>query len=202
MGKIIKLTESQLKRIIENTINELTIGTGKLPSKGFDGKFACVVQNKEFVPTDLNGDGVTDFFSKGSVGGQEVRYYPNGKSMVWNSSKSNFDQSTWSCSGSKVIDNWLKNKSFKTYKGSPFVEDGGLRIPLNTTDIGSDGKYITNLQNKLIQLKLLSIPKPTGNYGKMTHNAVMTWAKDQSDYTNQTRGITKDAYNRLVNFKP
>ena len=202
MGQKIRLTESQLKKVISRVMNEVVIGPGKLPSKGFDGNFACVVNNKEYTPTDLDGNGVTDYFTKGSLGSEEIRYYPNGKSKIFRGAPPtpHWEDSTWSCSGGKVIDKSLKNKSFKTYKGSPFVEDGGLRIPLNTTDNGSDGKYVTNLQNKLIQLKLLSIPKATGNYGKMTQYAVMSWAKDQADYTNQSRGITKDAYNRLVNF--
>lgn len=209
MGKTVRLTESQLKDVIKrviseqtNSLSEVVIGRGKLPAKGFDGNFACVVGNKEFTPMDLDSDGITDFFQKGSTS-EQIRYYPNGKSKIFRGSPPNphWEDSTWSCKNGKVIDKWLKNKSFKTYKGSPFVDDGGLRIPINTSDNGSDGKYITNLQKKLIELKLLSIPRPTGNYGKMTHYAVMTWAKDQADYTNQTRGITKDAYNRLVNFK-
>lgn len=208
MSKKIKITETQLRNVIDNIISEIKISSGNLPSKGFDGKFSCIVNKNEFKPIDLNNDGVTDFFQKGSLGGQEIRYYPNGilKIFRFDAPTPHWENSKWYCSSGKVVmDNWLKNTKFKTYKNNnPFINDGGAgeRMPLNTTDNGSNGKWVSNMQKKLMDLKLLSIPRPTGNYGKMTQQAVLTWAQTQSDYTNQGKGITKDAYNRLVNFKP
>jgi hypothetical protein len=184
------------------TSQEKTVPKGKYDN-GFLGKFGCVVK-QGWRDLDENKDGIVDVISRGSTN-EEVRYYPNGKLKIFRGKpnpKPHWEDSTWSCSGDKVVDKFLKNTSFKPYKGdNPWVNQGGLtRIPVNTTDNGSGGKVISGIQQKLIDLGLLKISRPTGNYGTMTKMAVLDYAakNNRAQYTNQENGITKDVYDQLM----
>ncbi len=212
MGKIIRLTESDLTKLIKRIISENNVNANqsqslKLP-KGYDGKFACVTKDKSLSQWDLNKDGELDFFSKGGVGHtSEIRYLPFGKAKKFrggaqasDASKIGFVDSTWSCQGDRVMDKMETNKNLRTYKKDPFVKapNGLIILPVGTTDHGSGGNYVTKLQEKLILTKKLNIPKPTGNYGSMTQRAVMLWYDHD---VNQSQGITKDNYNTLMRFQ-
>lgn len=199
--------------------------TGKEPKKpqpGFSGKYSCITKQnpQKYIPQDTNGDKIIDMYTTSSSQGT-VRYYPNGKSkallagsnsMGPDSKNAKWVDSTWYCSGDKVIDSFIQNKNkMKSYKGSPFVDDGSgdpkrSYIPIGTTDRGSDGKYITNLQNKLIELNYLNIPSATGNYGNMTQRAILTAFKTSSEKTGNndtyfgdiSKGINKHMYDTII----
>lgn len=188
---------------------------------GFSGKFECITKQdpQKFLPQDTNNDGIIDMFTT-SVAQGTIRYYPNGKSkaLMAGSTSAGSDaknakwiDSTWSCSNGKIIDSFIKNKyKMKSYKGSPFIGGDDPKkayIPIGTTDKGSDGKYITDLQNKLIELKYLNIPTATGNYGNMTQRAILTAAKTASEgsgnndsyFGDISKGINKYLYDIMVN---
>lgn len=180
---------------------EKTVPKGKYDN-GFLGKFGCVIK-QGWREGDANKDGIVDYISRGSTN-EEVRYYPNGKSKIFRGAppKPHWEDSTWYCSGNKVVDSFLKNTAFKPYKdNNPWVNQGGvIRIALNTTDNGSNGNIIAGIQQKLIDLGLLKIRRPTGNYGVMTKKAIEDYAakNNPTQYTNQTAGITKDVYDQLM----
>lgn len=179
--------------------------TGKYPS-GFLGKFVCVTK-QGWTEIDNNKDGKVDTIKRGE-GNDQIVYYPNGKSKIWRSSspKPSWEDTTYYCSGNKVIDSFIKNSKMKPYKGgTPFVKTqgtlgGGSYIPIFTTDNGSNGRVISDMQQKLINLGLLRIKKPTGNYGRMTQNAIKQFSDkyDPGAWVNQANGITKNLYDMLM----
>jgi len=188
---------------------------------GFLGKFECITKQdfQKYIPQDTDNDGIIDMFTTRTSQGT-VRYYPNGKSkslmagsnsMGPDSKNAKWIDSTWSCSNGKIIDSFIKNKyKMKPYKGSPFVNDETkdpkrAYIPIGTTDKGSDGKYITDLQNKLIELKYLNIPAATGNYGNMTQRAILTAGRATEGTGNNaiyfgdiSKGINKALYDQIT----
>ena len=129
-------------------------------------------------------------------------YFPFGKSVTYNPQKSKHDQTTWGCENGKVKDGWRKNSKFKTYDPKNAWVKKGLQtyLPLNITDKGSNGNMVTQMQQKLIDLGFLKIPKPTGNYGVMTQAAIIDFCKgyNPGQETNQSLGITKDVYDQLL----
>jgi hypothetical protein len=202
------------------TPNYITIDKYKY-DPGFLGKFECITKQdpQKYLPQDTNSDGIIDMFTTSKSQGT-VRYYPSGKSkalmagsnsMGPDAKNAKWIDSTWSCSNGKIIDSFIKNKyKMKPYKGSPFVGGNDPKtsyIPIGTTDRGSDGKYITDLQNKLIELKYLNIPKATGNYGNMTQRAILTAAKTSAEgvgnnatyFGDITKGINKALYDSMIN---
>lgn len=181
--------------------------TGKYLS-GFLGKFSCVTQ-QGWTEIDDDKDGKVEKIKRGGTN-EEIVYYPNGKSKIWRGSppKPHWEDSTYYCSGKKVIDSFIKNKKMKAYTNTPFVKttsslNGGSYIPLFTTDNGSNGRIISDMQQKLIDLGFLGIKKPTGNYGNMTQNAIQQFSTQYNPgaWTNQGSGITKDLYDMLMNTK-
>lgn len=180
--------------------------------KGFQGKFACVQTLSKSGASELdeNKDGIVDLITVGGALG-EKKYFPNGKLQIFrsgtkeNNMKPHWENSTWYCSGNKVVDNFIQNKKQKSYQGNPFKKTGGqlyggAYLPINTTDVGSNGKFVTNMQQKLIKGGYLKIPRPTGNYGRMTHQAIELFARDKG-YTTMydNGGLHKELYDNIVN---
>lgn len=226
MGKkIIKLTESQLKNIVSEIyglMNEQEyasapegFGTGK-PSvttkaiKDFSlylPKFGCVTK-QNWNTYDDNKDGKIDRIDGTSTGGGAFKFYlPNGVLNIDSHNGKPPLKSTYSCSGDKVIDSYLKNPVGKVYSDpkNPFIKspNGDMIIPYYTKD-GNGGLWITNLQKVLIRLGFLKIPKPTGFMGNMTKQAILQAVNkyNSGQYVNQTNGIQKKFYEQLINLKP
>ena len=212
--KIIKLKESTLKKLIANIIEEQNNGQAhwdngvwvpaQAPTQNVGklfSKFPCVTN---FTPYQSDKNGMaTIYFQKIGQNKEAKYYYPNG-TMIWDDNMGKRTKSTYSCQGGQVIDAFIKNAAFKPYNGNPFVTDAsGTYLPKQTTDNGSNGKYVTLLQQGLIQKGYLRIPKPTGNYGRMTHSAVQLAAKDMDpgNEANQVRGVQKSLYDKIVNTK-
>jgi hypothetical protein len=210
--KTIRITESELKNIISNILNEIESGTWnngswvedkpKTPNydKGFS-KYPCVTK-QGWQGYDLNKDGVIEMLTPAlAQTGISKQYFANG-TMKLIDGKGGVKETTYSCSGDKVIDK-MQNQKFATYSNTPFVKKGSLEyIPKQTKDTPPQ-KWITNLQQALINKKFLNIRKPTGNYGQWTHNAVLLATKNMNSgqETNQANGITKEMYNMIVTGK-
>lgn len=177
---------------------------------GFLGKFECITKQnpQKYIPI-ANKDGIINMFTT-QISAGTIKYYPNGKSKVIlhgsesvgpEAKNAKWIDSTWRCSNGKLIDSFIRNDyKMKPYKGDPFI--GGTDpktsyIPIGTTDDGSDGKYITDLQNRLIELNYLNIPKATGNYGNMTHRAVVTASKGGL-MGDVTKGVTRHFYDLIM----
>lgn len=173
-------------------------------------KYPCI---KNYYPstytgTDSNGDSIIDV-----VYANQKYYYPDGTvSMPQGGSK--YVKSTYYCSGNKIVDNFVKNPAGKFYtNNNPWVkvnaggtDKNGLGnydyIPWYSKD-PSGSKWVSNLQQVLINKKLLNIKAPTGFAGNMTKNAVLSAAKAYmpTEETNSTNGIRRQFYNHLLGLK-
>ena len=177
--------------------------------KRFD-KYPCI---KNYYPSvytgyDTNGDSIVDV-----VSANKKYYYPNGTVSMPQGGTQDV-KSTYYCNGNKLIDKFVKNPKGKVYSGNdPWVkvdvggkDEKGLGnydyIPWYTKD-PSGGKWISNLQQVLINKKLLNIKVPTGFAGNMTKNATLNAAKQfmPTEETNSGNGIRRQFYNFLMGLK-
>jgi hypothetical protein len=177
--------------------------------KRFD-KYPCI---KNYYPSvyggyDSNGDSTIDVI----VANQKY-YNPDG-TVSMPQGGSQYVKSTYYCSGNKLIDKFVKNPKGKIYSGNdPWVkvnvggvDENGLGnydyIPWYTKD-PSGSKWISNLQQVLINKNLLNIKAPTGFAGNMTKNAVLGAAKEfmPTEETNSGNGIRRKFYNHLMGLK-
>jgi hypothetical protein len=208
--KIIKISESDLTKIISKVIKEQGQAhwedgnwiPAQAPTQNIGknfAKFPCVTK---FVGYQKDTNGFPTVFTQSlGQGGESKLYYPDG-TVMWIDGSGKKTKSTYSCQGTKVIDQFIKNSAFKTYNGNPFVTNqSGIFLPKQLTDNGSNEKYVTQLQQGLIQKGYLNIPKPTGNYGRMTQSAVLLAAKnmDPGNESNQVYGVRKDLFDKIVN---
>jgi hypothetical protein len=171
--------------------------------KGFD-KCPCV-KKQGWSGLDLDKDGVIEIISPGAVGGDK-RYKPDGVLELWKTKSdgtAEITKSTYSCNGDKVIDGFVQNpKTWKTYKGNkpPFVKKGLIEYIPEYTQDGPGQDVIKKMQQKLIDAGKLKIKAPTGNYGKMTIQAVKDFGTGD-DVTNSYMGITRNLYNTLMGIR-
>lgn len=172
--------------------------------KGFD-KCPCV-KKQGWQGLDLDKDGVIEIIAPGGVTGDK-RYKPDGVLELWKTKgdgTSEITKSKYLCKGNKVVDAFVQNpKTWKTYKGNnAFVKKGLIEFIPEFTRDGPGQDVIKKMQQKLIDKRFLKIKAPTGNYGKMTIQAVKDAGKSISpgdDTTNSYMGITKGLYNTLMN---
>lgn len=204
--KIIRITESDLKNIIKNILKESGVSV-KNEMKYHEGfsKYPCITK-QGWSGYDLDKDGVIEMVTPAfAQTGISKQYYSDG-TMKLIDPKGGVTKTTYSCSGDKVVGRGDKvidkgqNQTFKTYSGTPFVKKGlSEYIPKQTKD-GTSGKWITKLQQALINKGYLNIAKPTGNYGQWTHASVLLATKklNPNQETNQANGITKEMYDMIV----
>ena len=211
MSKILKLTESQLKKVVMEIMNESKNIDEFQVDKGTDfsafSKYPCIkntTMNNGWTRYDDNNDGKIERVQQQLGAGGYKTYFPNGSIKIYANGKET--KSTYGCKGEKVIDSFMKNPAGKVYSDAknPFVKQGPNEIIPYYTKDGNGGLWITNLQKVLIRLGFLKIPKPTGFMGNMTKNAIMAAVKkyNSGQETNQTNGIQKQFYYQLINLKP
>ena len=191
MGTTIRLTEAQVKKLIESVISEQNTTVKR--DAGFE-KFPCLSTLSGY---DLNHDGSVDTYTQSlAQTGESKQYYANG-TMKWIAASGKITTGKYSCQGNKVVDSFIKNPTFKVLDQNTAFAAGYL--PTFTKDGGVAG-VVTKLQQALINKKFLNIKRPTGNYGRMTQSAVLLAAKsiDPANETNQSKGITKDLYDKIV----
>lgn len=185
------LNETVINKIIDNVVKEQS--QQKLDPKF--NNFPCILKQNWFK-YDLNKDGVIDTITPDL----NVKKYTSDGIVHIFEPGNKVTKKRFKCVGDKVVDDFVKNPKFKTYKGSPFIEDGGQRIPVFVTDNGSNGNIISQLQQKLIEKGYLRIKKPTGNYGRLTQQSIVLAAKKlmPGSEANQSRGITKELYDLIM----
>jgi hypothetical protein len=218
MSKIIKLTESELKKIVRkilysnyNLINESENINELQYNKSTDfsvfSKYPCIkntAMSGDWERYDDNNDGKVDRVSQRLGAGEYKMYYPDGSIGMYTNGKTT--KSTYRCRGNQVIDSFVTNKAGKVYADpkNPFVRlpNGTMGIPYFTRD-GKGGLWITNLQKALIRLGFLKISNPTGFMGNKTREAIGAAAKKHNSYmeTNLNNGIPKEFYYQLINLK-
>ena len=202
------ITEEEKSRILgmhqyatkNQYIGNINEETNQKIDKGFD-KYPCVkdmLNAPGWLGYDLNKDGVIEIISPHLT---DKQYFADG-TVKFFSGTDKVTSAKYSCSGSKIIDNFIKNPKGKVYTNNdPFIKDstGEMIIPWFTKD-PEGSKWIAKLQQKLIDKHLLNISKPTGYFGNMTQNALKTALSSYGGREN-VRGITKDFYNRFVNLE-
>ena len=212
MAKILKLTESQLKKVVMEIMNESKnideLQVDKSTNFSAFSKYPCIkntAMNNGWTRYDDNDDGKIDRVQQRLNAGGSKTYFPNGTILLYTNNKDT--KSTYGCKGNQVIDSFISNPAGKVYADpkNPFVKlpNGTIGIPYYTKD-GNGGVWIANLQKVLIRLGFLNLTKPTGFMGNMTKDAIGAAARIYNSYiqTNLNNGIPKDFYYQLINLKP